>query len=240
MASDTIQPSLSLKKCDISVQPGQPLQFTETVGTDTSDAPPSSLDRAIGRTLDAYTRAARKLLEGKYAGQRDIAPPHMRGPSSITIIRCTDGIFVRYDMASKGEGKIGLFCSNNSLADVAPQFSEQPTYFPADPKTYIPTPGGLEVALALTDPRTGATDVPIRIRPLIYGSTLPSGFEMPLPPMRPPCLISIYNESDFYLTGNLFPSCMTVEGRSTARRTYSRDQSDCRLDSVNCGQQASG
>lgn len=211
MASDTIQPSPSLKQCDISVQPGRPLQFTETVGTDTSDTAPSSLDKAIGRTLDAYTQAARKLLEGKYAGQRAIAPPHMRGPSSITIIRCTDGIFVRYDMALEGEGKIGLFCSNTSLADVAPQFSDQLIYFPADPKTYIPTPGGLEIALAITDPKTGATNVPIRIRPLIYGRTLPSGFQMPLPPIRPPCLISVYNESDVYLSGNLFPAGMTVE-----------------------------
>ena len=135
----------------------------------------------------------------------------MLGPSSITIIRCTDAIFVRYDMAAKGEEKIGLFCSNSSIADVAPQFSEQLIYFPSDPKTHIPTPGGLEIVLAITDPKTGATNVPIKIRPLIYGSSLPSGFQMPLPPIRPPCLISVYNGSDFYLSGNLFPSGMTAE-----------------------------
>ncbi len=211
MASDMSQPRPALKKCEISVQPGQPLQFTDTPGADTSNAVPSSIDKAIGRTLDAYTRAARKLLESKYAGQKDIAPPHMRGPSSITIIRCTDGLLVRYDLASEGQEKIGLFWSNDSLADVAPQFSEQLIYFPADPKTYIPTPGGLEFALTITDPKTGATDVPIRIRPLIYGSLLPNGFQMPLPPARPPCLISIYNETDFYLGGTLVPAGIAME-----------------------------
>jgi Shedu protein SduA, C-terminal len=211
VTSDTSGPKPSLKKCEISVRAGQPLQFTDAPGSEAPNALPSSLDTAIGRTLDAYTRAARKLVEGKYASQRDIVPSHMRAASTINIIRCTDGIFVRYDAAPEGEEKIGLFSSDASLADVAPQFSEQLIYFPADPKTYIPSPGGLEIALVITDPKTGAADVPIRLRPLIYGRVAPSGFKMPLPPARPPCLISVSNESDFYLDGILVPSDTTLE-----------------------------
>ncbi len=211
MTSNTTQPNPSLRQCEISVQPGQPLQFTDAHGATIPVALPTSLDRAIGRTLNAYTRAARKLIEGKYAGQRDVVPAHMRGPSTINIIRCTDGIFVRYDQASEGEEKIGLFSSNDSLADVAPRFSEQLIYFPADPVTYVPTPGGLEIALAITDPQRGTTDVPVRMRPVIYGKGLPTGFQMPPPPIRPPCLVSVYNESDFYLGGILVPSEMTLE-----------------------------
>lgn len=199
-----------MKRCEISVQPGQPLQLTETNGTETSNAVPNSL-KAIGRTLDSYTRAARKLVQSKYGSQRHTVPSHMRGPTTVNIIECSDGVFVRYDAASEGEEKIGLFCSNDPMAEVAPRFSEQLIYFPADPKTYIPGPGGLEIALAITDPNTGATDVPVRVRPLIYGFMPPSGSEVPLPPARPPCLVSVFNESDFYLGGTLVPSDMPLE-----------------------------
>jgi hypothetical protein len=110
------------------------------------------------------------------------------------------------DISTEIHTNNSFFCSNDPLADVAPQFSEQQIYFPADPKTCFPTAGGLEIALALTDPKTGATDVPLKFGPLIHGSSFSSGPQMPLRSLRPPCLISIHDESDFYLRGNLVPT----------------------------------
>lgn len=212
MADDNTGTAPSIKRGVILVQPGQPLQFTDVVDVDMSKAALSSLDRAIGRTLAAYTRAARKLLESKYAGQRGLAPPHMRGPTNIYVLRCTDGVLVRYDPALEGQEKIGGANLKITLAEASPQLSEQVIYFPQDRQTYVPSPGGIEFVLMVTDAKTGCTDVRLKVRPLIYATaTLPDGFEMPPPPARPPCLVSVHNEMDFELQGVLVPADEPME-----------------------------
>jgi len=211
--SESSRPRPAPRRCVVSAQSGQPIQFVDpTEPEDLDPPPPSSLGTAIRRTLDAYTLATRRLLGGKYADLRDIAPPHMRGPSNITIVQCNDGVIVRYDRAQAGQEGIGVFNSGVSLAQVAPQLSEQLIYFPEDPKTFIPDPGGLEIAVSVSDPTTNRQTVHMRARPLIYGiSRLANGFQIPPPPARPPCLVSIYNESDFYLGGILAPADITPQ-----------------------------
>lgn len=211
--SESSQPRPLPRRCGISVQPGQSIQFVDATEADETDPPPpSSLETAIRRTLAAYMLATRKLLDGKYADQRDIAPPHLRGPSNITIVQCNDGVIVRYDRAQVGQEGIGVFSPGVSLAQVAPQLSEQLIYFPEDPKTFVPDPGGLEIAVSVSDPATNSQTINMRARPLIYGiSRLANGFQIPPPPARPPCLVSIYNESDFYLRGILAPADITPE-----------------------------
>lgn len=85
-----------------------------------------------------------RLRARRFYFQVQPPPTHIRIPLSVPSGHLLQGIFVRYDQALEGEEKVGLFSSNDLLADVAPRFSEQLIYFLADPMTYVPTPGSLE------------------------------------------------------------------------------------------------
>jgi hypothetical protein len=152
---DTPRPGSRSKQGQIVLQPGQPLQFTDVVDVDTPNVRAASIRRTIGETLTAYREAARTLLEGKYAAQRDLAPPHMQGPCSIFVLRCHDGIFVRYDLISQGDAKTRCAELDTTLSEVAPQFSEGVIHFPKDPNTYVPSSGGPEISLHITDAAGG-------------------------------------------------------------------------------------
>ena len=99
MAEDSARPPSSKKLGKVLLQPGQPLQFADVVDVRTPEVALSSIGEAICNTFRAYSKAARNLLEGKYADRKDLAPPHMRGACNIFIVHCRDGIFVRYDPA---------------------------------------------------------------------------------------------------------------------------------------------
>jgi antiviral defense system Shedu protein SduA len=208
MAEDSLRPPSSKKLGNVLLQQGQPLQFADVIDAPAPAVALSSIGEAICNTFRAYSKAARNLLEGKYADRKDLAPPHMRGSCNIFIVHCNDGIFVRYDLVSQQEmAKVRYTGSDKSLAEMSPMFSEQLIHFPQDPRTYVPSPGGVEFVLAVTDPKTGATTAHLKARPLIYATTaLPKDFETPPPPTRPVCLASIYNEMDFQLGGFLVPT----------------------------------
>jgi len=59
----------------------------------------SPFGNTIGANPQGVPEAAQKLLEGKYIGQREFAPPNMRGPCNIFVLRCRDGISFGYDLA---------------------------------------------------------------------------------------------------------------------------------------------
>jgi hypothetical protein len=209
MTDNDIKPMPILKQAEIRVESGKPLQFSDLADSGIPNVlpPPTSLDLAIGGAIVSYTKAARKLLEGKYATQKELAPSHLREKNNITVLRCNDGIVVRYDPCNEAKGKLVGGYLDAPLATAAPFISEQLIHFPADPKTYVPAPGGLELLFAVTDSKTGSTTVPLKARQLIYGTThLPDGFEMPAPPARPSCFVSVYNEVDFHIQGELQPS----------------------------------
>src|SRR5262249_48868389 len=68
----------------------------------------------------------------------------------------------------------------------------------------VPAPGGVEMALTVTDPNTNETTIPLKLRPLIYAkSALSEGSQVPPPPARPICLAAIYNEFDIQIGGVL-------------------------------------
>lgn len=195
----------SLKCGTVVVQPGQPLQFTELEESEKAGAA-SAVGNSVGVTLREYMRAARALLEGKYKDHRELAPPHMRESCDVFAMRCPDGMLVRYDL-SRAKAMVRCAESSTSLREVAPPFSEQLIHFPEDPLSYVPPIGGPELVLTLNNSAEGKPTEIERFRPLVYAkTTLPDGFKMPLPPARPPCLVSIPNEFDLQMQGTLVPS----------------------------------
>lgn len=83
------------KRGVIRVESGQPVTFREDdsnpITVETIDAE----ETALLRTFRAYGKAARELLDGRYAQVRAAAPAHLREPTDTMIVKCSDGILVR-------------------------------------------------------------------------------------------------------------------------------------------------
>jgi len=187
------------------VEAGKPLQFRTAAETDT---PPSAEQKdaiLIADALKAYCTAARILLKGKYACYAAVAPKHLLSPCDIVILRCRDGVFVRYDLTTQGEPRVRAGATSNSLGEIAPQFSERMIHFGAMPEQLDPSHLGPAFTLAVKDP-TGATTQGLTLYPVIFATQLPDGFELPRPPARPICLVSIQNELTLQLGGLVVPA----------------------------------
>ena len=120
------------------VRPGQPIQVSEPLAGDASELSP--LCAAMVESLRAYRKAGRELVEGQYASVRELAPPHLRVPCHIYVVCCPDGVIVRYDAAGEEEPKVRGSCPDRheSLAEMAPAFSEHVIHVSDDPETYVP------------------------------------------------------------------------------------------------------
>jgi hypothetical protein len=123
------------RRAALGLQPGQPIQ-TELVEV-AQPTTTSPLCAAVGQTLKAYVAAARDLLAGQYARDRELAPPHFRVPCHIYVMCCPDGIVVRYD-ATEEPPKALCTDYKEPLQKAAPAFSERVIHVPDDPSTYVP------------------------------------------------------------------------------------------------------
>jgi antiviral defense system Shedu protein SduA len=233
MAGNKGRPTLGRKRGTVSAEAGQPLKFIEEENPSDQDEPRAEDDpyfSAIAETLAAYRKAAHALLEGKYADQKQIAPLHMREPYDIFVIRCIDGIFVRYDLAPDGEGSVRCAETKAGVAEIAPRFSENMIHLPSDPSTYIPPDGGPVVSMLRSEIKTGITEELLRYRPLIYAKpTLPDNFELPKPPARPPFLVSVNNEFHFQIGGFVAPSDSPLDPQGPDAQCFIAQGSRTRL-----------
>jgi hypothetical protein len=193
------------KKATAVIVPGQPLKFEDNGQLDEEGEAAArasdSFFSAISETLARYRDAGHKLLEGKYASLKHIAPLHMRKPYNIYILRCKDGIFVRYDRASDGEEHVRCWEPSLTLAEISPQLSDNMIHFPEDPDTYVPAKPPYELCMKKTA-KDGTTEEILRYSGVLYASSkFPDGFEIPKPPARPSCLVSVQNEFRYQLGG---------------------------------------
>ncbi len=186
----------------IRIDGGKPLDFGE---------PPSGAIipehvKRMASTFRAYREASAELLNGKYAAFKTLAPTHIREASNIFVLECSDGVLVRWDACPDGNPKVRAGATPLSLAEVAPQFSEQLIHFPLDPRNYDPGMNGPELKGAVIDPSTGSSTEVMSLRLVMYGSVqLPDGFNIDPPPARPPCLVGMQNEIEFVMYGVVAP-----------------------------------
>jgi len=186
------------------VEPGKPLQFQTTAETNTLPNAEQQGAILIADALKAYCVAARALLKGKYACYAEVAPRHLLSPCDIVILRCRDGVFVRYDLTTHGDPRARAGATSGSLGEIAPQFSERMIHFGITPEQLDPSQLGPGFVLAVKDP-TGATKQSLTLYPVIFANQLPDGFQIPRPPTRPICLVSIQNELILQIGGLVVP-----------------------------------
>jgi hypothetical protein len=184
------------------IETGKPLRFAADMELPTEAVDP--LSDAIGRSLRSYRVALKNLLDERYSQARDAMPLHMREPCDTTILRCADGMIVRYDVPAADQPfmRLGRLKEADSLELLAPMLSDQVLYFPQNQATFQPPGTGPRMTLAIVDAngvvqREAATVAPT----LVASSRWPEGFPMPRPPSRPPCLVSTANEFELSLGG---------------------------------------
>jgi Domain of unknown function (DUF4263) len=194
-----------MKKGTVIVEPGKPLQFRDAVETNSSPSAEQQSAILIADALKSHHAAARDLLKGKFACYAELAPPHLRNPCDIVILRCSDGLFVRYDAAAQGDARARAGATSASLAEIAPQFSERMIHFGAPREQLDPNELGPGLVMEVKD-TAGETRQSLTLYPAIFATTqLPDGFEIPKPPARPICLVSILNEITLQLEGVAVP-----------------------------------
>lgn len=208
----------------LEVRAGQPLAIVEdSTVADADSEPAPELREAVSQvsaTLKAYRNAVKTLLSGKYADIRDFAPSHLREPCDITAICCKNGVIVRYDLGKEGATKLRGGAMDVTLTELAPKVSDSLLHFPLDRATYDPGQDGITLELAKVNFQTGVTE-PISTFQLVMlcGLHLDPGALIPPPPSRPPCLVSLTNELQIVMSGDVVPA----DSRSTGNISKTRE-----------------
>jgi hypothetical protein len=185
----------------MTVEHGKPLRFDADLVMPAEREP---LPDAIGQTIRRYREACKELLTGRYTEARAAAPWHMQEPCDITVLRCTDGIIVRYDGSATDKPviRLGRMVEPGTLEGLAPILSDYVLYFPSDRATFSPSSLGPRMTLAIRDQKGTMQQEVATVAPTLIGSPRwPEGVPMPKPPSRPPCLASLINEFEMELGG---------------------------------------
>jgi hypothetical protein len=195
-----------MKQGRLICEPGKPLQFCEATEI---DPPPSTGERGvglIGDSIKAYRIAARDLLIGKYACYAEFVPQHFKNPCNTTVVRCRDGVFVRYDAATETEAKLRVTALDESLVKVAPNLSDFLIHFGVKPEDVNLAETGLALTMAVVD-SAGAQRESVDYRLAIFtAQEFPNDADLPKPPSRPPYLLAITNELMIELGGVIVPA----------------------------------
>src|SRR5262249_37848220 len=133
-----------------------PMQFdieSEVDAKDFSKNERNIADR-VGKTLNAYLRTCKQLLEGRYHHLRDLAPVHLADTGKVLAMCCLDGVVLRYER-NAGVRELAVAWSKSTLIDVAEQMSQNfvHCYLDKDYTSTVPETG-LEITLFKGDSAT--------------------------------------------------------------------------------------
>ena len=188
----------------VIAEAGKPLRFesdahpTQELGASNS----GGTSKAIGKTFRAYLNALKELLATRYSHAADAVPAYMNSPCQVTVLRCTDALFVRYDIVEDDDkAKVRVLNTGQPVETVAPAFSDNVIHAPSNPTNWAPPTDGPKIAMSIFEP-TGAHREVMSFSPMIVISPKwPEGVMYPDPPSRPSPVASLLNEFDVELSG---------------------------------------
>jgi hypothetical protein len=162
------------------------------------------LANVIGDAIKAYLRAGRALAVAQYADLAPFAPAHFREDSAPLALVCSDGLIVRYDAAPNPKSIIRIAFMAGSLTDWAPRLSEGLIHCPYDSTSYDPGGAGPTIHLSkfdkTSDERSEIARMQVTlIAPLQRSAVSPAQ----VVPARPRPLVSVQNEFDLLLQGEI-------------------------------------
>lgn len=185
-----------VKPYRLDIRPGRPMEMIEIEELPLNISEEQRrIGEAVGPTIRAYVNAAKKLLDGKYSIIRDYAPLHLRQPSTVMVICCKDGIIIRYESNSEQQKTIlRIGYTDEILSKFAPKISEAVVCCRVNRDVEPDFPDkSPEIIIHKTSGGTGIREELLRIK-FSYNCVIeqPSG-ELPSPPAKPYCLLSVRN-----------------------------------------------
>ena len=222
-----------MKQGKINIEIGKPITIIDWKNDETKspnerkEKRESTILKAIGTTLKEYQKNIKNLVSGKYINQRDLMPPHLQKPCNIYVLLCTDGILVRYDDVTDGEGKVRTGIMGKELCDIAPKVSDYAIHFPKDFSNYTSQIRGPQLSMAIgkiDTPQTDLKEVGSLHYELFSKTVMPEGYTILPPPSRPVPLVSLGNEVIINMQGKLVPDEVTPKEvyREEQLITYSK------------------
>jgi hypothetical protein len=186
----------------LTIKPGAPLEIQEKI-LDLDSAPDEFRDRTqrVGKTLRAYLKAVRTLLDGRYKHLAAETPRHMTSACIPYAFIFKDGILVRYDLQNNPELKVAVgTVPDHSLTDFSAAVSEQFLHCSEDPSKYDPGDRAIKLTLSAIPSAGGKANDFFTLRifavtSISTGRTHPTD-PSPEPPMP---LISVRNEVEVFL-----------------------------------------
>ncbi len=195
-----------MKRGTIVVESGKPLRFGDPVETDVPPSPEQQHVNLIGDSIKRYLGAAGALLKGKYACYAEFVPQHLQHPCSSFVLRCRDGVFIRHDGVDEGDTRVRVAATNETLAEVAPKLSDFFVHVGTDPGHLDIGEKSPGLTMTVVDPG-GLPRQTLDFRLGVFTTgQLPDGFEVPKPPARPICLVSLTNEFVVAMGGVVVPA----------------------------------
>jgi hypothetical protein len=169
------------KAVQVAIEHGKQLRFQDgdsTKAPASSEAPPPD---ALGKTFRAYLDALKQLLATRYSHAADAVPAYMKGPCQVTVLRCTDALFVRYDLVEQDDtAKVRIVDTAQPVEAVAPVFSDAVVHAPSDLTNWSPSAEGPKLSMFIHDPTGVATREVMSFSPMMsFRRSGPRGCRIP-------------------------------------------------------------
>ncbi|MGH7900551.1 MAG: hypothetical protein ACRENZ_02320, partial [Thermodesulfobacteriota bacterium] len=210
----------TMKKGQITFTGDRPMQLDDCIEQDAaslSETQQVFVDQ-IGATIKEYLKASDELLSGKYAHLKDWAPVHLADRGNVLIVCCPDGVVVRFERKA-GEKRVFAGWMPDGLPQVALLLSHNVIHCYAD-RSYtstIPTTGTL-LQMYKEDTATGHREDIISAR-IGFDVVLERPEEVPQPPQKPFCLLSVRQCFRDQNPGGTVTNRLFCQGRSTLSRS---------------------
>jgi len=159
--------------------------------------------KQVAETIKAYQFEAIDLLDNKYSNLKNIAPVHLTDPGVTLVVCCSDGIIIRFE--KKYEEK-GLACAwaEENIDQLAPILSENVIHCHyAENLEQIEMKYGPRLTLSKREKKSGKSIVFSEIKIGFNALIKKRQDDLPPPPKKPFCLLSVYNDMEFQLLGEL-------------------------------------
>jgi len=181
-----------------------PMQVVDEAGLNLpnpSDEQKNIVD-VVGKTMRAYLNATKELFKGKYAHLKELAPAHLANPGKVLAACCKDGVVIRFERKIEEERLVSAWMSE-TLPKITEMLSQNliHCYNERNYSSTIPE-AGIEIKLSSENPQTQRTTDIVKFK-IGFDVVIEHPQYLPQPPQKPFCLLSVRNNIELQLVGEL-------------------------------------
>lgn len=196
--------SKKLKQGQVTFTGKEPMQLLVSGSEDVSNLTPEqrSTVSVVGSAVNEYLKAAKKLLNGKYAHLKDSAPRYLVDPGEVLIACCPGAVVIRYESKVKSSHVTSAWLPDDlpSVASLVSQHLVQ-CHLNREFESTIPETG-TELRLFTTDPKSQRSTEILSVK-IGFDIVIERPDHFPLSPQKPFCAASIHNSLELGIQGEL-------------------------------------